>query len=202
MEGASGIVYGLHHLDQEATLAVNSLSSPFTDGVWMLFSDRKVWYLLYAALALMLFVRMDWKKALVVLVSVALTVVACDQAANLVKYSVARLRPVWDNYMVSGGLHRLEGRGSFYGFFSAHAANALGVAVAVVMGFRSGDKTRSYRGLAWIMYTWAVLVGLSRVFVGKHFLGDVTVGFCVGLLIGWIFGTLARWIIGKLLLHL
>lgn len=197
MEGASGIVYGLHHLDQEATLAVNSLNSPFTDGVWMLFSDRKVWFVLYAALAVLLFVRLGWKKALAVLAAVALVVLACDQTANLVKYSVARLRPVWDNYMVAGGLHRLEGRGSWYGFFSAHAANAMGVAVTVVTGFRAGDKSRSYRSLAWIMYVWAVLVGLSRVFVGKHFLGDVLTGFAVGLLFGWLLGRLVVRIIGK-----
>jgi len=202
MEGASGIIYSLHCIDREATLAVNSLSSPFTDGVWMLFSDRKVWFVLYAALAVLLFVRLGWKKALTVLASVALVVVACDQTANLVKYSVARLRPVWDNYMVAGGLHRLEGRGSWYGFFSAHAANAMGVAVAVVMGFRAGDKSRNYRTLAWIMYVWAVLVGLSRVFVGKHFLGDVLVGFAAGLFFGRLLGTLAGWIIDKYLLHL
>lgn len=181
-------VMWLHHLDQHLTLDLNSLHCPFTDTVWILFSDKKVWYLMYAVLAVLLFVRAGWKKALVVLLSVALTVLACDQFANLIKDSVARLRPVWDNWMVAGGLHRLEGRGNFYGFFSAHAANSFGVAVCVLMGFKGADKRGNYRGLAWLLFSWAALVSISRVFVGKHFLGDVLVGTAVGLLFGWIIG--------------
>lgn len=202
MEGITGIVYSLHHIDQNITLAINSLHSPFTDAVWMLFSDKKVWYIMYAALVVLLFVRLGWKKALVVLVSVALTVAACDQFSNLIKDSVARLRPVWDNYMLSGGLHRLEYRGNFYGFFSAHAANSLGVAVAVVMGFRGSDKSHNYNLLASLMFVWAMLVGISRIFVGKHFFGDVLVGFGVGLLFGWIIARLARGVINKYSLSL
>ena len=178
----------LHHLDQHLTLALNSLHSPLSDAVWILFSDKKVWYLMYLVLAVLLFRRAGWKKALVVLVSVALTVAACDQFANLIKYSVARLRPVWDNWMVAGGLHRLEGRGNFYGFFSAHAANSFGVAVCVLMGFRGADRKHDYSRMAWILFSWAALVGISRVFVGKHFLGDVLAGTMVGLLFGWIIG--------------
>lgn len=181
-------VMWLHHLDQHLTLALNSLHCPFTDAVWILFSDKKVWYVMYAVLAVLLFVRAGWKKALVVLLSVALTVLACDQFANLIKDSVARLRPVWDNWMVAGGLHRLEGRGNFYGFFSAHAANSFGVAMCVLMGFKGADKRGNYNGLAWLLFVWAALVSISRVFVGKHFLGDVLVGTSVGLLFGWIIG--------------
>ena len=32
----------------------------------------------------------------------------------------------------------------------------------------------------------AFVIGISRVFVGKHFVGDVLTGFCVGLLFGWL----------------
>ena len=159
--------------------------------MWILFSDKKVWYVMYAVLAVLLFVRAGWKKALVVLLSVALTVLACDQFANLIKDSVARLRPVWDNWMMAGGLHRLEGRGNFYGFFSAHAANSFGVAACVLEGFREVDKKRNYRGMAWLLFSWAALVSISRIFVGKHFLGDVLVGTIVGLLFGWIIGKLS-----------
>ena len=197
MEGTAAVTLGLEALDKELTLAVNSLHTGFTDSVWLLFSDRQVWYLLYLALALLLFLRMDWKKAVVVLASVVLTVVACDQFANLIKETAGRLRPCWDAYMVGNGLHRLEWRGSPYGFFSAHAANSFGVAAALVRGFRSGDKSRSYRGLAWLMYTWAFLVSISRIFVGKHFLGDVLVGAAVGLVFGLLAARLARWIINK-----
>lgn len=192
----------LSYLDRAATLALNSLHVPLTDAVWMLFSDKKVWYPLYLALAVLLFLRMNWKKALTVLVSVVLSVVACDQLANLVKDAVCRLRPCWDSYMLTGGLRVLEGKGNLYGFFSAHAANAFTLAASLGMGFRTGDKSRSYKGFSAGMYVWAALVGLSRIFVGKHFLGDVLTGAAVGLLIGWLFGRLARRAIEKYSLYL
>ncbi len=189
-------------LDRDATLALNSLHSPFTDAVWMLFSDKKVWYLLYLALAVLLFLRMGWKKALIVLASVILSVVACDQGANLVKDAVCRLRPCWDSGMLSAGLRVLEGKGSFYGFFSAHAANSFAIAASLGAGFRSGDRSRSYKGFSAGMYVWAALVGVSRIFVGKHFLGDVLAGAAAGLLIGALFGLAARWAIEKYSLYL
>ena len=109
---------------------------------------------------------------------------------------MARLRPCYDTWMLGHGLYMLEPRGGFFGFFSAHAANHFGMATALVMGFRN-DPTHSYRGLAWGAWTWASLVAISRVFVGKHFLGDVLVGTIVGLAIGFLMGLLARWVIRR-----
>ena len=198
----TGAVRFLHHLDQDVTLAINGLHTPFTDAMWVLFSDRKVWIVLYLALALLLFVRLGWKKSLVVLAAVGLTVLACDQCANLFKYSVARLRPMWDSYMIEGGLRRLEGRSGWYGFFSAHAANAFGVAMYLWQSFRAGDGKRSYKAMGWLLFCWAALVSLSRVFVGKHYLGDVLVGVSVGLLIGYVFGRIVKWVFNKYSLSL
>ena len=42
------------------------------------------------------------------------------------------------------------------------------------------------------MLVWATMVSISRVFVGKHFLGDVSVGAIVGTLIGLCLGTLVN----------
>jgi len=186
----------LHHLDQNITLWINSFHCDFSDSVWMLFSDRNIWILMYVIIAAALFVRLGWKKALIVLASVGLTVGACDQFANLIKDSVCRLRPSWDSYMLLNGLHRLEWQGSFYGFFSAHAANSFGVATCASMGFHNDRRKRS-EVFTWILYIWAVLVSLSRIFAGKHFFGDVLVGVGVGLLFGWILGSAARWIINN-----
>ena len=39
---------------------------------------------------------------------------------------------------------------------------------------------------------WAALVSLSRVFLGRHFLGDILVGAAVGLLLGYLFALIYR----------
>lgn len=181
----------MESLDKDLTLFLNSLNCPVSDAVWQFFSMVKIWYIMYLAVIVFFFIRLGWKRGLVVTLCCALFVLCTDQFANLVKNSVCRLRPMEDADMIARGLHVLEGHGGLYGFFSAHAANSLGFAVCSSMGFKN-DKTRSYRTYTIAIYAWAVLVGISRIFVGKHFLGDVLVGFAAGALFGWLFGTLAR----------
>ena len=186
-----------HHIDQDVTLAINALHSPITDSIWRFFSLRVIWFVLYAAVLVFLFIRLGWKRTLVVLAVSILTVVACDQFANVTKTYFERLRPCWDLNMIDRGLRVLEEQESLYGFFSAHAANAMGFAVCTYTGFRN-DRTHSYRIYGICIFLWAVLVGMSRVFVGKHFLGDVLVGLAVGLLFGWAFSRLGRLLIDRL----
>lgn len=199
MEGAPvlGFLREAHHIDQQVTLAVNSLHCPLTDAVWQLFSNTYIWYALYLAVVVFLFLRLGWKRALIVTISCILTVVLCDQFANFTKGYFERLRPCWDRNMVEGGLHLLEGKGGLYGFYSAHAANAAGFAICSWMGFRA-DRAKPCRGYAWFVFPWAFLVGISRVFVGKHFLGDVLAGFAVGLFAGWILARAARLLMARL----
>jgi undecaprenyl-diphosphatase len=107
--------------------------------------------------------------------------------------------------MLSNGLHILEHGGRSFSFFSAHAANAFGLATSTVIGLRlderlfpSDAKSDSW-GRCYIvwMYTWAALVAISRIFVARHYLGDVIVGTIVGLLAGFTFASLARNIIRR-----
>ena len=178
-------------LDRSLTLALNGLHTPASDAVWQFFSQVRIWYVMYLVIIVFFFIRLGWKRGLWVTVCCILFVLACDQFANLVKAFVHRLRPMEDADMIARGLHVLEGHGGLYGFFSAHAANSLGFAVCSSMAFRN-DTSRSYRAYTICITVWAVLVGLSRVFVGKHFLGDVLAGFAVGLLFGFLFGLLSR----------
>ena len=177
--GGASLIETLHHADMDATLWLNGLSTPFTERMWQLFSDKGFWIPMYAILLYLLFDRLGWKRALVVLASVALAFGLCDQCSNLFKYSVARLRPSYNSDMLRAGLNVLEGRGGFYGFFSAHAANAFAVATCLNIGF------------------WASLVSLCRIFVVNLFLGDVLTGIVVGSVIGYFVAMLARHIIRK-----
>jgi len=180
----------------DATLWLNSLNTPFTERMWQMFSDKWFWIPLYAIVLVLLFRRLGWKRALVVLASVALAFGLCDQCSNLVKHAVVRLRPSYNSEMLRNGLIVLEGRGGLYGFFSAHAANAFAIATCLNIGFRT-DKTHTYNALYKMTLLWALLVSASRIFVGKHFLGDVIVGACIGCLTGYFVAMLARYITQK-----
>ena len=184
----------LHRIDQNATLFLNSLSTPMTDQLWVLMSDKTVWIPAYALCAWFLFRRLGWKKASIVLISIGLAFGLCDQFSTIVKHSVDRLRPSYSARMLLGGLNLLEGRGGFFGFFSAHAANAFALAMCLIIGFRN-DRTHTYNAFYKFAITWAALVAASRIFVGKHYLGDVIVGAIIGLTIGYFVGMLARYVI-------
>lgn len=194
----------IHLSDQYITLAINSLNSAFTDPIWAFLSQKLVWIPLYAAILALIIWKMGWKKGGVLIVCTVLTIVFCDQCANLIKHSVARIRPLHDEFMVANGLNILE-LGGGYSFFSAHAANSFGLAACTWSGLRygladSGDA-RTEKMLLWygrIMFTWAALVGISRIFVGKHYLGDVIVGTLVGILFGLAMGWISKKVITRL----
>ena len=95
-------------LDQRITLTLNSLHFEAGDYLWQFFSLKETWYPLYAAVIFLVIKRMGWKKGLMAVLAMVLTVVACDQFANLVKNSVCRLRPCYNADMLRHGLHVLE----------------------------------------------------------------------------------------------
>lgn len=129
----------LEKADKTASLAINSLHSHFSDGFWTFMSDREVWFPLYIAVAVLLFVRCGWKKAVVIVLACALAVAACDQFSNFCKDFFLRYRPCWD-FEIADRLHLLEGRYDSYGFYSAHAANAMTFAVCTTLGFKTDDR--------------------------------------------------------------
>lgn len=179
------------NIDESVTLAINGAHSPVSDRIWQVFSDIQIWYPLYALIAFILIRRFGWKKGAVYVLSLVLGLVLCDQIANLIKESVGRLRPCHNMEMVSRGLRILEDKGGQFGFFSAHAANVFSLAVASSIEMKT-DGSSHWRLYSAFIFVWAFCVAISRVFVGKHFFGDVLVGTAVGLSIGIVLGLLAR----------
>jgi len=151
---------------------------------------------MYAAIIALLFWKLGWKRALIVIGGLLLTFGFCDSFSNLIKNATCRTRPLNDEIMVASGLHVLE-RGGGYSLFSAHAANSLGLAFCSYIGLKNCltdkyvSKTPGWVKLygIWIFF-WAFMVGTSRIFVGKHYLGDVIIGFVAGGIAGIAFGYL------------
>lgn len=186
----------IHKFDQNLTLEINSWDSPVTDPVWQFFSDIPVWIPMYVLIVACLIWRLGWKKGLIMTLAAVATFGFCDQFSNLIKDLVCRVRPLNDAYMLENGLNVLEGASRSFSFFSAHSANAFGLATSTLIGFRL-DKRSKYKGYATWMFFWASMVALSRVFVGKHYLGDILAGALIGAAAGFAFASIARIIITR-----
>lgn len=186
----------IHKFDQNLTLEINSWDSPVTDPVWQFFSDIPVWIPMYVLIVACLIWRLGWKKGLIMTLAAVATFGFCDQFSNLIKGLVCRVRPLNDAYMLENGLNVLEGASRSFSFFSAHSANAFGLATSTLIGFRL-DKRLKYKGYATWMFFWASMVALSRVFVGKHYLGDILAGALIGAAAGFAFASIARIIITR-----
>ena len=186
----------IHKFDQNLTLEINSWDSPVTDLVWQFFSDIPVWIPMYGLIVGCLIWRLGWKKGLIMTLAAVATFGFCDQFSNLIKDLVCRVRPLNDAYMLENGLNVLEGASRSFSFFSAHSANAFGLATSTLIGFRL-DKRLKYKGYATWMFFWASMVALSRVFVGKHYLGDILAGALIGAAAGFAFASIARIIITR-----
>lgn len=193
----------IHKADQLLTLEINSWDSFITDPVWQFFSDKLVWAPMYAAIIALLVWKLGWKRGLIVLAGALLTFGFCDQVSNIVKHAVGRIRPLHDEFMLANGLNVLENGGG-YSFFSAHAANSFGLALSTFVGMKRCLSNSGTMIPKWLkaygtwMFFWATMVAVSRIFVGKHYLGDVIVGIIIGSLAGYAFARLSAYIAGKI----
>ena len=161
---------------------------------------------MYVLIVALIIWRLGWKKGLIVVLAALATFGFCDQFSNFIKDLVGRVRPLNDEFMKANGLNILEKGTRSFSFFSAHAANAFGLATSTCIGLKSLDKEwfpksakpsiwgKTY--IAW-MYFWAFMVAISRAFVGKHYLGDILVGSIIGAAAGYTFIKLALIIVRR-----
>lgn len=75
-----------------------------------------------------------------------------------------------------------------FGFVSGHVASATAMCLGLLAFF--GVRRRA----AWVaVCAWPLLMGISRMYLGRHFLGDVIGGLCVGALAA----SLAVWLLPR-----
>ena len=158
----------IQQLDQSITLALNGSDSLFWDNLMMCVTNTFSWSLIIIML-LVIFFRNNY-----------VIFVADRLCSGLVKPMVARWRPTQDPeimYLID----IVDGyRGGRFGFFSGHACNTFCMATFLSLLFR-------YKAVTFTLYFWSATTTFTRLYLGVHYFGDVSVGLIVGCLIGWGF---------------
>lgn len=132
-------------------------------------------------LLLYLTIRTYRLKAILLVLTLILTITIADQSANLAKSSVQRLRPGHDPQL-SEKVHIVnEYRGSQYGFYSSHAANTMAIAIFLILLLKN-----RYRWIAAVMIPWALFMAYTRLYLGVHYPGDLLAGMVAGGVTGWL----------------
>ncbi len=167
-------------LDKQIFELINlGLANPVTDFIMPIITQFKYWLPLYIIGMVYLLLRFRL-KGLYILVVLLFVVGLCDLInAQLLKEYFARVRPC----RALENVNLLVHCGSGLSFPSNHAVNNFAAATVLSSYFQRKKVT---------FFIIASFVAISRVFVGVHYLSDVTTGALEGILIGAIIVSLFR----------
>lgn len=167
--------------DKQLLLMLNGSDSTFLDWVVMTLTNAKTWIPLYLSLLYVVIkANRNVRDVLMILAAAGLCVLLAGTIDDeIVKPLVARWRPghdpeighlvdTVDNY-----------RGGRYGFFSAHASNTFSIALFFSLLIRQ-------RMFTIALISWSLFNCWTRIYLGVHFPGDITVGLIWGALMGWL----------------
>ncbi len=167
-------------LDSVALVFLNkNCSHHFLDTLAIFFADPRPFIPAVAALWIYLFIKGSTNSRitlLFLLVTVGLTDLISSQ---LLKPLIGRMRPC--HYLA---LNTPLGCSISFSTPSSHAAN-ISAFCGYIIAFR--------KKLAYFLIPLIIIVSLSRVYAGIHWLSDVLLGWCLGISIVFAFYHLRRY---------
>lgn len=174
------LIIALENIDQKIVLAINGIHTPLLDQIMFYASAKWVMIPFYLLLIYFLQKFYGWKNTGVILISAVLLIAITDLTCTyLFKETFMRYRPS-HNLLLQDKLHYVNNyRGGDYGFISSHAANMM--ALFVFMGSLLNKHFKYFSIIALFI---VVIISLSRIYLGAHYLSDVLVGILVGAFFG------------------
>ena len=163
--------------DTTLFIYLNSLGSTTFDGLWLVITKQVNWLPFFLLLFYIIYKKLGVKQMLYLMLFIAILIAFTDQATNLVKNSVQRLRPC-NNPDIKSIIRIVQQRDS-YSFFSGHAANTMAVATFLYFVFR---KNIRYLGF---LFLWPLIFAYSRIYLGLHYPLDILSGYLFGFIVGY-----------------
>ncbi len=178
--------------DKQMLTRINTdWSNSFFDFIAPYWRSREIWIPIYVLIA-----GAVWYKyrtgGLYVLAFIGITMVVANLVSSeLIKDMVQRTRPCNDDTVVMRDIMECSPKSSF-SFTSSHATNhfALSFVMIYLIPF---FRTTGWR---FLLVLWAASIAYAQVYVGRHFLLDVSCGAVLGItiasLMAWLFKFLQK----------
>lgn len=169
----------LLNLDNNITLALNGSNSLYADGIMLQATSTLTWIPVGVILIYVIVKNNEFPRLLTTIAMLVACVAICTTLSEISKALFERWRPCNDPFIMHA-VKTVNGyREAKFGFFSAHSANTMSIAVFLSLLFKKPRATL-------FILTWSVLNGWSRIYLGVHYFGDVITGFAVGAIAGGI----------------
>ena len=169
-------------LEKDLFFFLNGSEFGFLDYFFWLYSYKLTWVPFYLCFILVFIYnyKKNWKEILLVLLSIGLVILLCDQiSSGFFKPVFQRFRPTHHPDFQDQVSTVLGYRGGRYGFISSHAANAFGFATFTALIFKK-------RLFTITIMLFAIINGYSRIYLGVHFISDIIAGALVGAICAYL----------------
>ena len=162
----------LQKIDEYIFRLINSTGWEQMDEVMILISSKWFWIPLYIFILYKLYIKFkyDFHK---ILFSIGILIFLADfGSVQLFKELFQRARPCH----ILEGIRVVDGCGGPFGFVSSHASNSFAIAFFISLLLRK---------YWWFvnLFSWAVLIGFSRIYLGVHYPFDILGGMLWGLFV-------------------